>query len=179
MFELARLAGHQEEGIALATRKNTPIKNAQAPAVPDYQSLQADDRRNRTNGNWVIRKGPTGIYNCYGHVFASRRTAIYEQSELERIFHEDDYRELGSQEAPRLGDLAVYYLAGATSISHVGFVAELKQLAVGIGFAVVEPAVWILSKWNDSASEVLHHVNDAPWPDFEVRYWTDRGIMHA
>lgn len=174
MFEYAKLIGTPPEGIALETRRKHAIKNQQAPD-PDYQSQRVDQLRKDQHPAWELRKNCTGLYNCYGQVWASRRTAIYDADQLEIIRNDDGYTELRDDERPERGDLAVYRATnGGRSIMHVGLVVELRQLSVG--GIILDPTPWILSKWNDASSEVVHHFNDVPWDtgSFTLSYWTDR-----
>lgn len=125
---------------------------------------------------WEIRKRACGVYNCFGHVWASRRTAVYEESEVERILADDGYRVLASAETPLQGDLALYALVAGGDLLHVGLVVELRRISSSGGSPLGHGAPWVLSKWNDVSGEVVHHVNDVPFPadEFSVAFWTDR-----
>lgn len=175
MFELVRMLGSEEVSIVVETRERSRIPNSQAPA-PDARAVAVFARLLQTHPTWELRKAACGYYNCFGHVWAARRTAIYEQSGVELIVRDDGYRFLASGEPPLHGDVAVYEDANHDSILHVGFVCELRRLSDPQGRPAGQPAIWVLSKWNDSAGEVLHHLNDVPWAAdrFRVRFWTDR-----
>ena len=171
MFELARLQGTPESPIPLATRLGTPVRNSRSPS-PSERARSIFSLLLRKHPQWVLRKEPCGYYNCFGLVWASRRTSIYEQDDLDRILLEDGYRGLEDPRRCRLGDLALY-LDEAGGFLHVGVVAEIRQV-VGGGVSR-SGAPWILSKWNDSTGEVLHHYNDVPFAlSYTVRFWTDR-----
>ena len=179
MFEDLWLLGSQERDIPLYTRLRSRVRNSQAQE-PDDRSLQKFDRLLAQHRRWELRKAACGTYNCFGHVWASRRTAIYEQSEIEIIRRDDGYRLLGMNETPRPGDLAVYCDSQEQSIYHVGVVCELR-LAVALDDRPQPATVpWILSKLDDASGEVVHHMNDMHLPDgFTVNFWTDRPEPHA
>lgn len=167
MFQLLKLGGTPESGIALATRGGTPIPNCQAPNISSA-SIRKFRRLLQNHNLWHERKPPCGLYNCFGHVWASRRTAIYEQTAVELIFREDRYRPLRSNESPECGDVVLYCCSGQhRSILHVGLVCELRRL-ISANMQVGLPIPWVLSKWDDSSGEVLHQFNDIPWKQNEV-----------
>jgi hypothetical protein len=107
MFETFKLFGSTEVSIALETRRRRSIPNSQAPDT-DPRSRAKFARLMKTHGNWRERKAPCGIYNCFGHIWASRRTSIYEEDAVEMILEDDDYRWLSDQGQVREGDLALY-----------------------------------------------------------------------
>ena len=125
--------------------------------------------------DWVERKPPSGTYNCAGHVWACRRTAIYDdlENQVETIFKDDSYR-LFKQggEALSIGDLVVYWdrTSGKKLFLHVGVIAEIRMLA-----GSVKQVPWVLSKWDDTSGEVLHNCWRHPFePPVDVEFWTDR-----
>lgn len=175
MFERLKLGGSAEAGIGLETRQRTPIPNSQSPNVSSANLLKFQ-RLLGNHGRWELRKAACGLYNCFGHIWASRRTAIYEQSAVELILREDGYRRLRPEESPRHGDIALYYFdSQPRSLLHVGSVCELRRLVLN-NVETGAPVPWILSKWDDSLGEVLHHVNDVPWQEgeFTIAFWTER-----
>lgn len=166
MFERVKLFGSGEKGIALATRHGRNISNCQA-AETDAYGRRKFQLLLRDHVGWKLRKEACGIYNCFGHVWASRRTAIYEQPAVEMILQDDGYRQLRNGESVCEGDLALYLTPETTSILHVGLVCEVRAIgATGIP--------WILSKWDGAVGEVLHHFMEPPYneSDFRVVFWT-------
>lgn len=177
MFEFLKLSGSSEKGIEVQTKRGTSIPNLQAPP-PDARTIQVFQALLHKHRQWVLRKEACGLYNCAGHVWASRRTAIYDQPSFELILREDDYRVLLSGEAPHHGDLVLYRIAGNGNILHVGVVSELRELTVPGSLPDSATRIpWILSKWNDTTGEVLHHYRDVPWSEYEVFFWTDRPLL--
>lgn len=174
MFELIRISGSRESGIELQTRLRTPISNAQSPE-PDFNSGRIFALLLKTHPNWKQRKSTCGYYNCAGHVWASRRTAVYEGKWWNKILDEDGYRKLLAKETPCEGDLALYSDKKTGNFLHVGVIYHIHYLVEVTGVPVGSGTPWILSKWNDSSGEVLHSYNDVPWNfQFEVNFWTDR-----
>src|SRR5262245_54053440 len=109
LFGRARFLGTPPRGLALETSKRNPIENEVGlEPVPSGQVKQFYDMV--TENGWIERRSPTGVYNCAGHVWATRRTGIHEPSVWEMILRDDGYRVLGESEPPRPGDLAIYRL---------------------------------------------------------------------
>jgi hypothetical protein len=171
MFEIPILGGTPERTIVVQTSKGTSIENAQS-AEPDNQQKLVFQAIIEQHPQWKERKPPCGIYNCFGHVWASRRTSIYESEEIDKILNDDSIRSLHEQELPLPGDVVVYRdQTDAAKIFHVARIVEIKQIA-GINGGVGIP--WSLSKLNDSAGEVLHPIDDMHLPPFTTEIWTDR-----
>ena len=176
MFEIARLAGTGERGIEVQTRLGTSVKNAQAPE-PDERSKNIYHRLCKRHDRWVERKPPCGIYNCFGHIWASRRTSIYDEDQVHLIIHEDGYRIVESIDKVKPGDTVLYSTRENNSILHMGEITEIRRIELPKSDLHASPgAPWILSKWNDAMGEVYHHYQDIPWAegDLNIRFLTDR-----
>lgn len=177
MFEFLRLSGTEESGIALETRLRTRVANAQAPA-PSERDMRIFGLLLTQHPDWEARCQPCGIYNCFGHIWASRRTAIYEETEVETILGDDGYRRLGSGEGPLQGDIALYYDPARTELWHGGLVCELRRMVNASGEPVGRPVPWILSKLSAVHGEVLHRAMDVHSPyredRFTLEFWTER-----
>jgi len=172
MFTIPLLIGTSDQkSIVLQTRAGNPIPNSQS-LDPDEQTISAFRRMRAKHLSWEIRKDPCGIYNCAGHVWASRRTSIYETELYEQILREDGYRVLVEGEATFQGDIAIYRIKGEKAILHVGVITELRWIGDNVN---AQPIEFVLSKLND-LGEVVHHYNDMVLNDipFEVKFWTDR-----
>jgi hypothetical protein len=178
VFETVRLVGSDEVEIPVYTRRNRAVHNSQPPAVVDERLREKYARLLAAHPTWEPRKVACGVYNCSGHVWASRRTAIYDQPEIDKILNDDGYRTFRDGEQPALGDLILYYMG--ESFCHVGIVFELRSINLP-GLPVIMPGVvphqptpWILSKWDDTSGEVFHHWQHVPWPDIRTQFRTDR-----
>jgi len=86
-------------------------------------------------------------------VFAARRTAIYDQSALDRVFQDDVYRRLDDTSQVVPGDLAAYLIEGC--LCHIGLVVRVEKGVVA--------GPWILSKWDDGSGEDEHALHDVPY----------------
>jgi hypothetical protein len=167
MLEMARLVGTPSKEIILQTRAGHDVANSQS-CEPDATIPARYDRLRRKHF-WVSRKPACGVYNCFGLVWASRRTAIYKESDISQILTDDGYRQLVTDSQLRPGDVVLYRYPGNTR--HAAMVVELKPL----GTSTVP---WVLSKWGPVFGEDLHAFLDVP-KDLEgcmIEFWTDRPL---
>lgn len=170
MFEEEILAGDTARSIALETHRRRAIRNSIEPD-PGEQAFRKYERLRKKYGlTWRNRKGACGVYNCYGMVFACRRTAILEDEQIPDILADDGYRQIAEPDA-RAGDLVVYRDRRNRMLLHVGLILERREGAGGLN------ALWALSKWDSATGEDEHNVRHHCFGDhFEVDYefWTDR-----
>lgn len=171
MFETVRLLPHSADGIPLVTRAKKHIKNSVAPA-PSQKDVQRWTMVLASHPAWNIRKGPVGRYNCAGHVWASRRTAVYDDDgEIAQIWREDGYRQKGAAEL-KPGDIVVFFHRnGGSPGRNFMHVAEIVELPENPRIPVV------LSKFADWGGEIVHAMLDLPRNlgepqiDYEWEYW--------
>lgn len=171
MFEDYEGTFTASQDISLATHEDNPVDNEIALPPDDGSRRQALALEEQFEDVWTRRKPPCGAYNCAGHVWASRRTAIYRWSEIEKILTDDGYTKISVQEC-KPGDLAFYH-TGETWI-HVGrIVGRLDSTDKGI-----RSSTMVLSKWDDKSGEYIHQENDVPFredfPQYDIAYYTDR-----
>ncbi|MGM0489891.1 MAG: hypothetical protein ACQESR_24440 [Planctomycetota bacterium] len=171
MFELERLQGTGDHGIALQTRTGRDITNSVGVELSELHLRRYEALLKRCGQNWRKRRIPSGEYNCAGHVWASRRTCIYEEEDWRMIFREDGFR---ITEEPVPDDLVVYIGRENEGILHIGRVVELRE-----GMTQESPRIaWVVSKWSDVTGEVFHFEHDHPFKAFgfivSIEYWTDR-----
>lgn len=163
-IESLLLQDPSSDGIDLATSKNSSIPNVVAPPICDEARRKYKTLRKRFP-NWRNRRSACGRYNCYGHVFASRRTTIYDDKFIYRILEEDGFTEIGLTEMAKAGDIVLYRLRNGI-ILHAGQVVDATP-----------DKVVILSKWDDSMGEDFHLATDVPkiyLQESPAQYWTDR-----
>ncbi len=170
MFKGEILLGDTERRIALETRKGRSIRNVVAPE-PDERARRIDAAVRETFGQtWTNRKGPCGGYNCYGMVFATRRTAIYEDDQIPDILKDDGYRRIRENEV-RPGDI-VLYRDGSLGLLHAALVLRCQK------WEGPTPIPFALSKWNDACGEDEHNVHHHIWRkaeyDVVLEFWTER-----
>lgn len=106
-------------------------------------------------------------------VWASRRTAIYEETVISQILTDDGYRRLVNGEDLQPGDIVLYLRpsGGTRDTLHAAMVTELRQFGDS-------KIAWVLSKWNDAFGEDFHALNDVPecYQDCLIEFWTDRPL---
>jgi hypothetical protein len=158
----------------LHSRGRNQIENEVAPAPGPKKVAEFAALRKKHGQNWRVIREPYGRCNCAGMIWASRRTAIYEQSAWDLIFKDDQYRIIQETEVVE-GDLAVYEspLAKIRHL-HVGLVIGRDVL-----FGLNGQVPLVLSKFSDTSGEIVHKANDiiAIFPSefgVQLKYWTDR-----
>lgn len=144
--------------------------------MPDAKALADYSRFVATYGSgWVERTPATGVYNCAGMVWASRRTSILDPRLWQRIIADDGYKWLPSGKHPIPGDIVAYVDTDADELLHVGRVAYHVE---GLGEGHRIPM--IISKWNSTAGESIHRAPDVPFGrwgfNYDIRYLTDRRV---
>ncbi len=174
MFETIKLASKKKWEIPLATRLGNRIEN-ELPPPPDQTTLVAHRRISEAFKEWKERAALAVGYNCAGHVWASRRTAIYEPSEWNKILTDDFYDDVDPNDV-REGDLVIYY--DKESFLHVGEIIAVDTIQ-GFRISSSAPIPKILSKWDQYSGEYIHSLRDVPFkkafPDFQTRFVTERG----
>lgn len=170
MLEMARLVGTPPKEIILQTRAGHCVKNSQS-CEPDAKSRARYDLIRRNHLAWVHRKPACGVYNCFGLVWASRRTAIYEEQSISQILLEDGYRKLGIDEQPLPGDIVLYlqFSGENRDTYHASVILEIHPPGPG-------KLPWVLSKWNGVCGEDIHEILDVPQSlrNCAIEIWTDR-----
>lgn len=170
--------------ITLHTASGRSVENEIAPDPEERHVAAYNSLRDLFGSEWIQRRVPYGRCNCFGMVFATRRTAIYADKEIEKLLADDGYRLLQQGFSPMPGDIVLYRSPDqAIGLVHAG-------LIVGVSHAdntTLFPRIQVLSKWNDSAGEDIHLIQDAPFfkqlPNSAVKpeIWTDRrkDLPHA
>jgi len=172
------LLGATKESIVVETRKGRRISNEIAPE-PGFREREVYRRALEAHVGPVRdeRKPATGGYNCAGHVWASRRTALYDSTEWRLILEDDGYAILPGSESAVFGDLALYVRQDNNEIWHVAQFVRLRPLLTG---GSNEP--WLLSKLNDTSGEVMHFAcylssyYRTLGYETGIEYWTDRAV---
>jgi hypothetical protein len=154
--------------IKLETRERHWIRNQQrierAPA--SMRAAEAICHR-RVNGE-IETRSLSGIYNCFGLVFAARRTAV-EPLDVERILREDQYRWVQQRERVVLGDIIIYRERPGNEPTHVGLI-----VAMDYDLFRANRAFLVLSQWGFDG-EYLHREDVVPAEYGQHReYYTDR-----
>lgn len=163
--------------IPLATHMGTPIPNE--TSGPVLKLSLGRQKREEDFGKWWERlREPTAGYNCFGHVFASRRTAIYPpqiEQIVDQILVEDGYSRIERLAEARVDDVVIYY--DAQGPTHVARIVELRAAALVPQHAFTVP--WVQSKFDDVSGEYVHAIDDHRWDpkpgEIKSRVYRPRG----
>src|SRR6266540_6077546 len=94
MFDELQLVGSTEKSIVVEARRGSRVLN-DIPAPAGEAGRRKYDAFRSTHGKgWVSRKPATDGYNCFGHLFATRRTVIRDDAEVGKVLVDDGYRTL-------------------------------------------------------------------------------------
>lgn len=121
----------------------------------------------------VPRTSPDPFYNCHGLVFASRRTAILDDSEVACILYQDRYREVDNIKEVLAGDIVVYLDLDSSKIVHSGLVVRYEKNE--------DACPTIVSKWG-YLGEFVHPVLLCPKfgaEKLEAKYYRINRNEHA
>ncbi|HRH48337.1 MAG TPA: hypothetical protein PLP23_06285 [Panacibacter sp.] len=150
--------------IVMQTMAKRPIKNKQ------IKNLNRNPLFNRTidllKEEHICTERPntiTGIYNCHGMTFANRRTGIDEDSELNKIFQDDNYREI-RLDLLLCGDTALYIKQNG-AYSHSGIVVSIPENLSEHNKIEIK----ILSKWGDGF-EAIHALYQCPYFESTIKF---------
>lgn len=154
--------------LKLSTRQGNHIRNFIKPEWSPQELREALRQCREAQPNIKEIRSSSGIYNCVGMVFASRRTWV-EPDEVEQILREDGYTPLaGVLQDAKLGDVVVYR-NDRGKVAHVGIIIRIIE-----DHALAKRSYDILSKWGPWA-EIIHEP-DYVLPNFGrlTEVWTDR-----
>ncbi|MCI0695142.1 hypothetical protein L0337_24425 [candidate division KSB1 bacterium] len=149
--------------IRVQTRKANDIQNEQSLLISEFERSQFPIFIKK-HPKAKLRALPTGIYNCHGLTFASRRTMIYDPNEIWKIIKDDNYVRVEQIQALP-GDV-VLYLSVEGDVEHSGIVISEPEPNFYL------PKVW--SKWG-KYYEVIHYVNDCPYEKSNIQYYRIMG----
>ena len=153
--------------LALEARSGLPIENVIRHEMP-YEVLQA-------RIDMIVQGYPntkahssSAIYNCFGLVFAGRRTWLEDPPVLD-ILNADGYQLLRfDAKFWKEGDLVLYFDESRVPV-HVGVIWAIHRDIMNASFDVE-----VLSKWGESG-EFVHPMNTGhDGLGFPVQVWTQR-----
>lgn len=161
--------------IALATHLGTDITNETcSPAVKADQRSGRARAEARFSERFVRVRPPIAGYNCFGHVFAARRTILYD-ADVELILVEDGFAEIAKRDmAP--DDVVVY--ADDRGPIHVAKVLRREPRVVQAGGSSGHIEWKVLSKFDDVSGEYEHWIDDSSWCQWPIE-WTVWRPRHA
>lgn len=146
--------GTESDKIVLQTSKKTDIDNAQFHTRTKQEETIANIVEQKFNSTY--QGSPSKIYNCHGLTFASRRTGIYEDSEIQKIL-KDEYVEIRSDQII-VGDIALW--VKDKQYIHSALVVQICD----------NNQVFVLSKTRDF-KEIVHLVTTSPYPYDIIKYY--------
>ena len=147
----------------LQTAEKNDIENEQFGAISKYELSQISSFEQQYP-QAKFKGDPTAVYNCHGMTFASKRTGIFADSEIEKILKDDKYIEIKNEREVMPGDIILYY--DETGISHSGTVIQTHPG----DHANDLPSIMVISKWAKH-KEVIHNANYSPYSQGTKRYW--------
>ena len=153
--------------LPLAARDSWPIPNEIGYDLNPVQAraIVQDWRQRRPCARF---RSISGVYNCLGMVFASRRTFIDDMTLLREIFLHDGYRLVDPPPEAITGDVVVYKNPASKEPTHVGIII----VEPNVGAATFD--VTVLSKWGHYG-EYLHSLDCVPDAyGVASEYWTER-----
>lgn len=140
-------------GILLATKKGNRIRNARPQEVCP-ESMLARERIWKNVLPGIQTRSLSATYNCYGMVFASRRTCI-EEDQIEMILDDDGYNRVVDADL-KIGDIVIYRKSPGGKITHVAMIVRLDYQAQD-----AEWEITVLSQWGMDG-EYFHGVDEVP-----------------
>lgn len=145
---------NDKRSIRLATACDNWIRNARAPDR-DPQALRAA-RQIMVESYGVQVRALSAKYNCYGLVFATRRTHVLFEEDVAMILKDDQYRLVERRSDVQEGDVVLYRKGEGGPITHAGLVARIdRDIAKG------EVAIFVVSQFGHDG-EYLHREDRVP-----------------
>ena len=151
------------EPLALETRAGNRIPNRPRLEQVAARRKAAVELILRSHISAKVRSA-TGVYNCFGMVFANRRTWVDNDdgTTVGVILRDDEYRRIAAQDV-ELGDVVIY--RNDDEVTHVGIVSDVNPLSGGMT---------VLSQWG-ADGEYFHEIGDVhPSLGRPQEYWTER-----
>jgi len=158
--------------VQLATKKGNWIRNARRQERPPV-ALRAAEKKWRTRFPGLSTRSLSATYNCYGMVFANRRTMILFEEDVQVILDDDGYRKLPDRSAAIVGDVIVYRKAPKRVIEHAGLIIDIRKIHKDSGTEII-----VLSQWGGEG-EYLHREDHVPEEIFgqHREYYSERIIL--
>jgi hypothetical protein len=151
------------QDILLDTSAGSAVPNVQASVLLYPVAAQALQQNVALPS--ILRMNSHPRFNCHGLTFASRRTAVLNDREINQILAEDDYQVVAVADVLP-GDVALYFSPIGT-IDHSAVVASIPAPPLYIPF--------VFSKWGAHGPEVYHPANQGPgYAVGDIRYYRVR-----
>jgi hypothetical protein len=152
--------------IVVQTRLGHDIQNSQLHEVRQVEENQFVQLKSRFRDvRYCTPINPT--YNCHGMTFASKRTWVYQTSDIHTILNEDGYTEVKpSADAVMPGDILLYFAQDG----------DIEHSATVLSWSKTDVSPLVLSKWG-IFTEVVHWAHVTPYvysyaKYFRITKWT-------
>lgn len=147
---------HRSWPIAVATHLGSDIPNETGPQdlKPSGTTLQRDQR---FAGFYVRHRPPIHGYNCYGLVFAGRRTGLFDELDIEQILCEDGFEMVADADAA-VGDVVLYRDTRGEHLHAAPILRFDRLLSTGDTQVPI-----VLSKFDSTSGEFEHRIDDSRW----------------
>ena len=161
--------------IKLATHFDTEIDNETSDPTLPVSSLRRK-KEDEFAARWRQIRVPTAGYNCFGHIFALRRTAIYDcdRKDIDVILVEDGFGAVDSDNEAAVGDIVLY--SDTRGYDHAARIVGRRPL---LGSSDKKVLI-VLSKFDDVSGEYEHQIDDLWWGDGRIvdrRIYRARGVL--
>lgn len=143
------------QSIVTQTSQGTPIPNQQNMNLAGNELALLQHWKAKYSVQ--LRTQPTGLFNCHGLSFASRRTCISDKSAISQIIKDDGYQQVAPHDVLP-GDVILYFVDGGAE--HSGIVVQ-GGMAPGM--------MLVLSKWGTNG-EFIHGAYNSPYGT-DVRFF--------
>jgi hypothetical protein len=148
--------------IALETKAKHYIRNSRKQLPRPRQALEVAATFHTGNGGGPVKlRSLTDEYNCYGMLFAARRTHIHFPEDVEALLVDDGYRIIGRADA-LVGDLVLYRNKADDELSHAALIIRIST-----NILRATRTFHLLSQWGDDG-EYFHGEDELP-PHLTIR----------
>ncbi len=135
--------------IKLETKEGRWINNARRMELHPERMRAAEELCQSTCPG-ITTRSLSHSYNCYGMVFANRRTCIVDEREIGKILTDDGYRLVQNRAEVCCGDVIVYRKQEGGEIAHVGVI-----FVVNHNIKTGDREFVVLSQWGGDG-EYIH-----------------------
>ena len=156
--------------IKLETKKKRWINNAQRfEKIPEQ--MRAAKAACLAVCPGAKTRSLSNTYNCYGLVFAARRTWV-DEGEIEKILDDDGYKLVKDRASVRIGDVITYRKREGYPVLHVGIIWEIRSNLEAGDLKFV-----VLSQWGGDGEYI--HPEDQVHPLFGNyrEYYSERRLV--
>jgi hypothetical protein len=153
----------RRNAIPLVARDGSSIDNEiDPPPSPNLIALTLSKIDRVMLANTTELREASGVYNCHGLVFASRRTnvrGIDRDLDIDDLLTRDGYQRVAG---PQVGNI-IAYRDERGEIEHTGFVSAVDTIGM-------QPVTWVWSKWG-ALGERLHKAEHCLYSPKRIEYW--------